>query len=117
MRGWIKTRCLKCIRHLAINSGRRMSGYLGHGEVSKSGKGQLIPFHCDALLPQAERYASLKFRRCARVFEGDASDAVELAAFLAVVPFHWARWIFHWPRWYRLPNEIWAPPEFVQANL
>jgi hypothetical protein len=76
----------------------------------------MIPFHCDALLPTAERYSSLKFRRVAQHFDGDASDAVELAAFLAIVPFRWARWIFHWPRRYVLPKVIWAPPEFIRAN-
>lgn len=58
-----------------------------------------MPWTCDALLPEAERYASLKFRRIARRFDAthlDYADACELAAFLGIVPVDRARWIFQW---------------------
>lgn len=58
-----------------------------------------MPWTCDATLPTAERYASLKFRRFARRFDVsriDYEDAAELVAFMLVVPERWAKWIFHW---------------------
>lgn len=76
----------------------------------------MIPFHCDALLPEAERYASLKFRR---VHDGfwDAWDETELAAFLHIVPIRWAKYIFQWPR--RIQRKavgVIGNPEFGLAN-
>ena len=60
----------------------------------------MIPWHCDALLPTAERYASLKFRRFARRFDATAVDywdACELVAFLDFMEgVGHAAWVFHW---------------------
>lgn len=59
-------------------------------------------YTCDALLPRAERYASLKFRRVSRRFRSrrlDYGDAIELAAFLDVVPVRFARWLFDWDKY------------------
>jgi hypothetical protein len=56
-------------------------------------------FHSDALLPTAERYASPKFRRVARTFNAydlDYGDALELVAFLGVLPVYFSRHVFHW---------------------
>lgn len=55
-----------------------------------------VNFSCDAMLSTSERYASHKFRRVSRWFSGDEDDALELVAFLALVPIKNARWIFHW---------------------
>lgn len=59
-----------------------------------------LPWTCDALLPAAERYSSLKFRRFARLLYVDRldyGDAQELCAFLGTVGVHAGRWIFQWP--------------------
>lgn len=77
---------------------------------------RMIPFHADALLPEAERYASLKFRR---VHDGvwDVWDETEVAAFLYVVPIRWARWIFQWNRKVaRKAVRVTGNPEFALAN-
>jgi hypothetical protein len=79
-------------------------------------------YHCDALLPVAERYSSTKFRRLSRRFYAhrlDAGDRLELASFLAVVPVRWSKWIFHWDRiglWQAklIPP---APQDFANANF
>lgn len=77
---------------------------------------RMIPFHADALLPDAERYASLKFRRVHHG-EWDVYDETELAAFLYVVPIRWARWIFQWDRGIaRRAVRVTGNPEFALAN-
>lgn len=57
-------------------------------------------YTCDALLPTAQRYASLKFRRYSRWFKPtklDYGDALELVSFVeAIGGVRHARWIFHW---------------------
>lgn len=76
----------------------------------------MIPFHADALLPEAERYASLKFRR---VHDGywDEWDEAELAAFLYIVPIRWAKWIFQWSRpIVRRAVDVRGNPELAFAN-
>jgi hypothetical protein len=59
-----------------------------------------VPYDCDALLPAAERYTSMKFRRVAPLLwldKLDWGDALELAAFVETVGLRRAKWIFHWP--------------------
>jgi hypothetical protein len=59
-----------------------------------------MPWTCDATLPTAERYASLKFRRFARILYAhrlDYGEAQELVAFGLVVGAKALRWIFQWP--------------------
>lgn len=56
-------------------------------------------YHCDALLPTAERYASLKFRRFSRWFRPTKlawDDALELVAFVETIGLKHARFVFHW---------------------
>lgn len=58
-----------------------------------------MPWTFDALLPTAERYASLKFRRVAPSFDAtrlDYAEAVELVAFVRTVGMTTAARIFHW---------------------
>jgi hypothetical protein len=61
---------------------------------------ELLPYHCDALLPQAERYASLKFRRLAQRIEIKLltwEDLIELIAFVeSIGGVKYARYIFMW---------------------
>lgn len=60
-----------------------------------------VPYSCDALLPTAERFASPKFRRLARSFNPyklDYAEAVELVAFLDMVPLAAAKFIFMWEK-------------------
>ena len=60
-----------------------------------------LPYDCDVTLPTATRYASPKFRRFARSFDPyrlDYEDAVELVAFLQMVPIHASAYIFGWDR-------------------
>lgn len=83
-------------------------------------------YTCDALLPRAEKYASLKFRRIARRFNPfrlDYGDALELAAFLHVVPIKFATRLFEWDQGgvkaartilYHFRG---AAEEFAKANL
>lgn len=83
-------------------------------------------YHCDALLPTAERYASLKFRRFSRWFRPtklDWGDALELIAFVEVVGVKYARFIFHWTghapvrAYARLRRHVGGEAEpFIQAN-
>jgi hypothetical protein len=52
-----------------------------------------------ATLPRTQRYTDSRFRRVARIFSGlklNPRDAIELVAFLDLVPYRWARWIFGW---------------------
>jgi len=59
----------------------------------------VIPWACDALLPVAERHASLKFRRFFKRFDAtriDYESACELVAFLDMVPMFWSCRIWHW---------------------
>jgi hypothetical protein len=61
-----------------------------------------MPWTSDALLPTAERYASLKFRRVAQKFSNAKlswEDAAELVAFLHVVAPSRAAFVFHWGQW------------------
>lgn len=61
----------------------------------------MIPYHMGALLPIEQRYTNLAFRRVARRFSPkrlDYDDARVLAAFLALVPPRFARFIFHWDK-------------------
>ena len=58
-----------------------------------------IPYHFDALLPTAKRYASPKFRRVAWKFSFknlDWYDALELVAFVETIGLRHARYILHW---------------------
>lgn len=84
-----------------------------------------LPWSVDALRPANERYASLKFRRFARKFRIynhlAYDDAAELVAFLHIVPFKWARWIFGWDMWMEkrinvLMDHI-DEPEMVRQNI
>ena len=66
----------------------------------------MLTYHCDALLPQVERYASLKFRRVAQWFfatKMSFDDAVELMAFVRTVGGpRFAGVMLHWkPTAYR----------------
>lgn len=60
----------------------------------------MLSYHCDALLPTAERYASAKFRRFAQRIELrtlDWGDLIELVAFVeSIGGVKYARYIFHW---------------------
>lgn len=61
-----------------------------------------VPYSCDAMLPAAERYASPKFRRFARTFDPyrvDYEDAIELVAFLDLVPLASAKYVFGWTQY------------------
>lgn len=84
-------------------------------------------YTCDALLPTAERYASLKFRRYARWFRPtklDYGDALELVSFVeAIGGVRHARWIFHWTgqapvkAYQRLKQHVLADVEdYIHAN-
>ncbi len=56
-------------------------------------------YACDALLPTAERYASLKFRRFSRWFRPtklDWWDALELVVFVETITPKAAQYVFHW---------------------
>lgn len=58
-----------------------------------------MPYTFDALLPTAERFASLKFRRVAWRLSYkhlDWYDALELVAFVQAIGLPYARYIFHW---------------------
>lgn len=57
-------------------------------------------YSCDALLPTAERYASLKFRRYSRWFRPTRfawDEALELVAFVETIGgVKFAAFVFHW---------------------
>ena len=58
-----------------------------------------MPWTCDALLPTAERYASLKYRRVAQYFDPTRlgyADACELVACIGTLGRLACRWIFQW---------------------
>jgi len=59
-----------------------------------------MPWTFDALLPEDQRYTSLKFRRVAHRFDAtrlDYADAAELCAFVLTIGGpKYARWIFRW---------------------
>lgn len=83
-------------------------------------------YDCDALLPTADRYGSLKFRRVSRWFRPtklDWEDALELVAFVETIGFAYARWIFHWhgqavvKAYARLKNHVGAEADpLIRAN-
>lgn len=85
-----------------------------------------LPYHCDALLPTAERYASLKFRRYAQRIELRLltwDDACELVAFVeSIGGVKYARYIFHWKglavvRAYgRIRKHVGDVQHLIQAN-
>ena len=61
----------------------------------------LLPFDLGVTLPKVERYTDARFRRVARWFDPyklDAETAVQLVAFLHVVPPKFAKFIFGWRR-------------------
>jgi hypothetical protein len=81
-------------------------------------------FHGDGLLPQAERYASGKYRRLSRAIrvpDMDYGDALELAAFMGVVGHEAASYVFQWNK--RTANDVlrlvdWDEArEYISANL
>lgn len=57
-----------------------------------------LPNDMGATLPRIERVTDARFRRACGVFRLDLVDAVELTAFLHIVPPDFARWIFGWKR-------------------
>jgi hypothetical protein len=57
-----------------------------------------IPHDMGATLPTVARLTDSRFRRARKVFRLDVADAVELTAFLHIVPPEFARWIFGWKR-------------------
>lgn len=84
----------------------------------------MVPWSSDALLPTAQRYASDKFRRVAGRLEAhrlDYAEAAELVAFLSLMTFRHASYIFHWkncmkPKVDALVAHI-HEPEMARENL
>lgn len=59
----------------------------------------MIPYHCDALLDPAQRYASLRYRRVAQRIELRLltwADAAELVGFVETIGLRHARYILRW---------------------
>lgn len=90
----------------------------------------MLPYACDADLPIAQRYASMKFRLVARNFrlrKVPYEVACELVAFLHIVPLRYAKWIFQWnARTIRRAQVIWDRADvqedarrsgMIEANL
>jgi hypothetical protein len=60
------------------------------------GQSATIPHDMGATLPLEQRATDPRFRRVTRRFKLDVADAVELVAFLHIVPPAHAKWIFQW---------------------
>lgn len=81
----------------------------------------VLPYDCGVTLPQVERYTDARFRRVSVYFDAyrlDQVDAVELVAFLALVPFQWSAFIFQWPDWmFRRVAKLCAHPVYAEAAV
>lgn len=62
-----------------------------------------LPYDLGVTLPMVQRLTDARFRRVCRWFSVrklDPETAVELYAFLELMPYKWSKWIFKWEyRW------------------